>query len=161
MSIELVEWHKEFRTALFLSSLTLGTFLFTMKSFIIQTVKKEVYDTKEYQEERESMRLTAREKYADKFEPYTQLKSFAALMKAAILIAFLNAFLQISVGYAENVYAASICLLSSLVSWGFVAVVIHQVANNMQQMIQIAERRLKKQDEADKKCCCAADKSQK
>lgn len=160
MSIELVEWHKEFRTALFLSSLTLGTFLFTMKSFIIQTVKKEVYDTKEYQEERTSMMLVSRTKNEHKFEPYSQLKSFAALMKASILIAFFNAFLQISVGYAENVYAASICLLSSLVSWAFVAVVIHQVANNMQQMIQIAEGRLKKRDETEENCSCAVDESQ-
>ena len=48
--MDIVKYHEEFRTVLFLSSLTLGTFLFTMKAFIIQTIKKEIYDHKKYHE---------------------------------------------------------------------------------------------------------------
>ena len=41
----IVEYHNEWRVGLFTASITLASFLFTMKSFVIQTIKEKLYDT--------------------------------------------------------------------------------------------------------------------
>lgn len=47
---EIVKYHQEFRTALFISGFTMGSFLFSMKSVIIKTMKEDYYDLSQYQD---------------------------------------------------------------------------------------------------------------
>jgi hypothetical protein len=134
--MDIVSYHEEFRTALFLSSLTLGTFLFTMKTFIIQTIKKEVYDHPRHQELAEDLAKDRNE------EPsyYCGLKNLSSLILQAIVLALINAFIQISVGYIGHPATASACLISSIISWLAFSRVLFEVGRNMSDMFDYAER---------------------
>ena len=133
--MDIIEYHAEFRTALFLSSLTLGTFLFTMKSFIVQTIKKEIYDHPRHQEKARELASHT------KSEPiyYKGLENLSRLIFWSIAAALSNAFIQISLGYFKCTTSAIICLLTSILSWCLVAFVLFQVGKNMQAMIGYAE----------------------
>jgi len=137
----LIDWHIEFRSALFLSSVTLGTFLFTMKSFIIQTMKKEVYDNKQYQKV-----ISKRRAENSKEEFYKPLKNLARLIFWSIILAFLSAFSQVSLGYIEKFNSVVICLLIAIVSWVVVIVTLFLVSTNLTQMISIAESEAQEND---------------
>lgn len=133
--MSIVEYHAEFRTALFLSSLTLGTFLFTMKTFIIQTIKKEIYDHKRHKD-------FARDLAKDSGclpTYYGGLRNLSRLIFWSIVIALLNALFQISVGYVKNCYSAAFCLTTSFLSWSIFAYVLYEVGNNMKDMLEYAE----------------------
>lgn len=147
--MEIVAYHHEFRTALFTSSLTLGTFLFTMKTFIIQTIKKEIYDQKLYKENIENIaKLSGKDA-----EYYKPLKSLSRLIFFAIVTALANAFLQISLGYVDCSLAAYVCMASSFISWFIFALVLFQVGRNMSDMLDFAEAdaQNKKRDEKNNK----------
>ncbi|MCX2783623.1 hypothetical protein OQJ46_11565 [Microbulbifer thermotolerans] len=133
--MSIVEYHVAFRTALFLSSLTLGTFLFTMKTFIIQTIKKEIYD-------HERHKALARNVASDSGNNpmyYRGLRNLSRLIFWSIAIALLNAFFQISIGYIEHPAASIFCLLTSAASWALLAFVLYEVGGNMTSMIDYAE----------------------
>jgi small-conductance mechanosensitive channel len=133
--MDIITYHHEFRTALFTSSLTLGTFLFTMKTFIIQTIKKEIYDQPIYKAKIENeAKLSGKSlKY------YRSLRLLSRLIFFAIIAALINAFLQITLGYVDCAIAAYTCLLSSFFSWFLFALVLFQVGNNMSDMLAYAE----------------------
>jgi len=133
--MDIVSYHEEFRTALFTSSLTLGTFLFTMKTFIIQTIKKEIYDHKLYKERMENIAKLA----GKPTEYYKPLKRLSRLIFSAIVLALVNAFVQISLGYVGCPITAGICLASSFISWLVFGLVLLQVGNNMRDMLDFAE----------------------
>lgn len=133
--MDIVSYHSEFRTALFLSSLTLGTFLFTMKSFIIQTIKKEIYDHTRHKANAEQ--LAADSKSSPIY--YRGLKNLSRLIYWSIIAALSNALIQITVGYFQFTLAAIFCLGSSILSWGLVAFVLYQVGKNMEEMLNYAE----------------------
>lgn len=132
----LVTYHAEFRTAIFLSSLTLGTFLFTMKSFIVSTMKADVYDQEDYQE-----LVRQRRKGGMDEEYYGPLKSFSKFITWSIVVAILNAFCQITLGYLNTPTAAAACFTSTVISWCLVGFVLHKVSSNLQTMIDRAEER--------------------
>jgi hypothetical protein len=133
--MDIVAYHHEFRTALFLSSLTLATFLFTMKTFIIQIIKKEVYDHARHQ--RMADNFADDKKTSPQY--YKGLKSLASLIFWAIVCAVLNASFQCTVGYVDHYAAAIFCILTSVVSWALFAFVLNAVAGNLQYMIDFAE----------------------
>lgn len=132
---QIILYHREFRTALFLSSLTLGTFLFTMKTFIIQTMKKEVYDTIDYQDV-----IRYRRTQGQDITYYGSLRNFSRLILAAIITAILSALAQITLGYFETEAIAWICMISAGTSWLLVALVLFHVSANLSKMLDYAER---------------------
>jgi hypothetical protein len=134
--MSIVEYHSAFRTALFLSSLTLGTFLFTMKSFIIQTIKKEIYDHKRHKELARNFASDSGEKPVY----YKGLRNLSRLIFWSISIALLNALFQISIGYIDHPAASIFCLATSVISWSILAFVLYQVGGNMTDMIDYAEK---------------------
>jgi len=131
---KMVVYHHEFRTALFLSSLTLSTFLFTMKSFIIQTMKSDVYDKDHYQNA-----IAERNQHGEKKGFYSSLVNFSSFMTLAISMGIFNAFLQITLGYFDSEILVWVCLSSTIISWGIVAWVLYLVSTNMTSMLAIAE----------------------
>src|SRR5690554_5671604 len=116
MSAELViEYYREFRTALFISGFTLGAFLFSMKAVIVKIMKEDYYDLAVYQDEIANPRSTGA---SDGF--YTPLKNFSNLLIWAIAISFSSAILQISLGFFANILTVSICLFFAVLSWTLV-----------------------------------------
>ncbi|MCK5075652.1 MAG: hypothetical protein KAR38_04710 [Calditrichia bacterium] len=132
---EIFNYYVNFRTALFTSSLMLGTFLFTMKSFIIQTMKKEVYDKDIYKD-----RVLQRRKEGKLKETYYgPLIKLKRILFVSICGAFINAFLQLVLGFFQNEYIAIICFLTTIVSWLIVAIAIYFVSNNISIMLNLSE----------------------
>lgn len=132
---EIVQYYQDFKAAIFTSSLTLGTFLFTMKTFIVQTMKKEIYDNPEYQKD-----ILARIREGMKDEKvYGQLKNFKRLIFWTIIIAFINALLQLTLGYFETVTVTVICFTMTGISWVLAIVALILVSVNLSRMIDISE----------------------
>lgn len=133
--MDIVTYHHEFRTAIFTSSLTLGTFLFTMKTFIIQTIKKEIYDQPLYRAKVEN----ASKLSGEQVTYYKPLQFLSKLILYSILMALINALLQVTLGYICHPLAAGLCLATSLFSWSIFSVVLFQVGRNMSDMLDFAE----------------------
>lgn len=143
----IIEYYREFRTSLFASSLTLGTFLFTMKTFIIQTMKKDVYDDESYQKSIKYRRSTGlKESY------YGSLKRFSFLMVAAIALAFVSAFVQISAGHSRSPAVIWFCLVVVSISWILVGWVLYLVARNLNAMLDRAEKTAREKYEPASTC---------
>jgi hypothetical protein len=131
----LIEYHKEFRTALFISGFTIGTFLFSMKTFILKTLKDDFYDNVKYQE-----RVRQRKNLGQNVGFYTPLLRFSKLLYLSIILSFFSALSQISIGYVSNFYAVLFCLSISFISWLMVGVSVYYVSINWSKIIDQAEK---------------------
>lgn len=131
----IVNYYIEFRTVIFLSSLTLGTFLFTMKTFIVQTLKKEVYDHDSHKKRIEDRASQA----GISPEYFKSLRRLANFMMLSIYLALMNAFFQITIGYIDSKWAAIFCILTSLISWFVFTIVLYLVGANMNDLLDFAE----------------------
>lgn len=144
--MNIVEYHTEIRTALFLSSVTLGTFIFTMKSFIIQTMKKEVYDNESYIQEKLPLKETG-----DINGIYDQLKLLAGLLKWAIWLSFASAAMHITIGFIGSKWSSSICIIATILSWIVVATSVYFVSENLKLMINYSEEKVEREEIEKKK----------
>jgi hypothetical protein len=132
----LIQHFQSYKIAIFTGSITLGTFLFTMNTFIIQTMKREVYDKEEYQQS-----IAARRKEGlTKESFYGQLLNLKHLLFLTIADAFVNAVVQITVGYYETLLSAAICFLSTGILICLTITALILVSVNLSRMIAISER---------------------
>lgn len=98
----IVGYYEGFRAPIFVACVTFGTFLFTMKSFIVVTMKREVYDTNAYRE-----RFTNAGRYDSAGGGrYRGLKGLSLLLLVAILVALASAAIQVSIGWIQKPWAA-------------------------------------------------------
>lgn len=135
---ELVIYHQEFRTALFVSGFTIGTFLFSMKTFILKTMKDDFYDNEEYQR-----KVRQRRSLGQEVGFYSPLKNFSRLLLLSIVLSFLSALAQISVGYISDYRAVIICLILAVISWILVGISIYYVGENWSRALDLAEDKAK------------------
>ena len=133
---ELIKYHEEFRTALFLSGFTLGTFLFSMKSTILATMKKEYYDQDAYKKD-----IDQRIKLGQNIGYYQQLKNLSRFIFLAILLSFISAISQITIGYLSTCWSSSICLTLAFASWIVVGVCVWVVSSNFQKAFDMDEKK--------------------
>ena len=131
---ELIKYHEEFRTALFVSGFTIGSFLFSMKTFILKTMRDDYYDNEEYQR-----KIRQRRNLGQEIGFYTPLKNFSRLLMSAIVLSFISALSQISIGYISDYRAVAFCLFIAIFSWVLVAVAIYYVGSNWSQALDLAE----------------------
>ena len=138
-SEEIVQYYVAYRTAMFMTSLTLGTFLFSMKSFIIKAMKDEVYDQAYYQMKIMSVRIQHRQYGRDIPGYYDQLRNLSKLLAFSISCAFLSALLHATLGWFEHWIPAAICLGATLTSWSAVGWSVWIVSGNWLDLIEEAE----------------------
>ena len=138
---EIVIYHSEFRTALFISGFTIGSFLFSMKTFILKTMKDDYYDNNDYQR-----KIRQRRKLGQEVGFYTPLKNFSKLLMSSIVLSFLSALSQISVGYSSDYRAVLFCLLIAVASWVLVGIAIYYVGVNWSKALDLAEETAKRSD---------------
>jgi hypothetical protein len=109
-----VFYGKNLRGSLFAGFLTLGGFLLSLKTFIVINMKKEVFDTVQYQNEwKEQKKLDSSN---DLGLMYSPLRELSSILFASILSCVVTAVLQLTLGLTETLIAAIICLWSALVS---------------------------------------------
>lgn len=123
-------YYTSIKGSLFVTSVTIGAFLFTMKTFIIQTMKKEVYDTESYGEYFDSAKLT--DSTLDRYKQLTNLRQFLFL---SILFSLTSGILNVTLGYLDNFYIAAFCSIMSIVSWVFVLISLFLVNRNLSMML--------------------------
>ncbi len=141
--IDLIAYHEEFRSALFVSGFTVGSFLFSMKSVIIKTMKEEYYDLSEYQDA-----ISQRRSLGQSIGYYTQLKNFSLLLATSIVMSFLSALSQITLGYSCNCTLIIICLFIAFMSFALVGASIVLAAKNWSKALDMAESCAVKKNDA-------------
>lgn len=96
------------RASLFAGFLTLGGFLMSLKTFIIVNMKKEVYDSKHYQD-----LWTDRKKLDTKnLMPsiYTPLRDLSSVLYITILLCVASAVSQLTIGLFGNLWTSIFCV---------------------------------------------------
>lgn len=139
---DLICYYQDLRSAFITSSVTMGTFLFTMKSFVIQTMKRDLYDKDEYQQA-----IAQRRGEGKKSETYYgQLNRLRSLMLSAIVVAFINAGVQVIFGDTNQLWIVQACFLVTGFSWILVLASLFVVSHNLKEMIAISERLAQKKE---------------
>ena len=133
----IINYHNEWRVGLFTASITLASFLFTMKSFVIQTIKEKLYDT-EISKSKVKQRRDSES--VPKTEYYGALKRLSFLLKWTILVALINAIFQLTLSYFNSPWIALVCLTTSLITALLFSFVVWIVSENINDFITNSER---------------------
>jgi|GEM_PF-2809518 len=141
VTLSILEYHSKWSVGIFTSSITLASFLFTMKSFVIQTVKDKIYDTPSYRE-----KVKQRRESGSNVEYYGGLKRLSFLLKWTILIALTNSMFQLCLSPFKNVWLAIICLVTSIITGLLFFSVVWIVSENMRDLIEQAEQKAESEE---------------
>lgn len=141
IALVILEYHSKWSVGIFTSSLTLASFLFTMKSFVIQTVKDKIYDTSSYRD-----KVKQRRESGSNVEYYGGLKRLSFLLKWTILTALMNSMFQLCLSPFNNVWLAIICLFTSLITGLLFFIVVWIVSENMKDLIEQAEQKAENEE---------------
>jgi hypothetical protein len=114
-----IEYYANIRVALFISGFTLGSFLFSMKSLIVSTMKSACYDSDRHKES-----VRQRRALGDPIGYYSSLRRFSILLTISIAVSILSSIVQITVGFVENELVVLFCLFSAIISWALLAIVL-------------------------------------
>ncbi|MEZ9016345.1 hypothetical protein AB6E79_05470 [Vibrio lentus] len=137
----ILEYHSKWSVGIFTSSLTLASFLFTMKSFVIQTVKDKIYDAPSYRN-----KVKQRRDSGSNVEYYGGLKRLSFLLKWTILIALINSMFQLCLSPFNSVWLAIICLFTSVITGLLFFSVVWIVSENMRDLIEQAEQKAENEE---------------
>ncbi|GEA61030.1 hypothetical protein VCO01S_22230 [Vibrio comitans NBRC 102076] len=141
IALAILEYHSKWSVGIFTSSLTLASFLFTMKSFVIQTVKDKIYDSPSYRD-----KVKQRREAGSRVEYYGGLKRLSFLLKWTILVALINSMLQLCLSPFNNVWLAIICLFTSVITGFLFFSVVWIVSENMKDLIEQAEQKAESEE---------------
>lgn len=130
--------------SLFTASITVGTFVFTMKSFIIQTMKKEVYEKKLY---RKFYTQTSNFNKTGKDGIYAPLRKLSRALTICISMALTNAFILISGASSLHPASAWIAFIFNILTWSALAFSVWIVTENIKKMLDFSEWENKLEDE--------------
>ncbi|MDN3485295.1 MULTISPECIES: hypothetical protein [unclassified Pseudoalteromonas] len=136
LAIQILAYQSKWSVGLFTASITLASFLFTMKSFVIQTVKDKIYDTDSYKK-----KINQRRASGANIEYYGALKRLALLLRWTILIALINAMFQLILTIFNCVWLALLCLLTSVITGFLFFYVVWVVSENIRDLIAQAEQK--------------------
>jgi hypothetical protein len=104
-SVAVAFYTEKIRASLFTGLLTVGSFLLSLKVFIVVKFKETVFDSKEYLE-----RLADRRKLDSNITHYGPVRNLSSVLFAAILSALLASASQMTVGLIEHVSATMFCI---------------------------------------------------
>ncbi|WP_157770525.1 hypothetical protein [Pseudoalteromonas sp. 1_2015MBL_MicDiv] len=140
---DIINYYASVKGYLFVTSITVGAFLFTMKTFIIQTMKKEVYDTSAYGEKYTSAKITNK-----KLTRYRQLNRLRLFLFLAVAFTLGSGLIQLVLGFFVNIYTVLVCFFIAFVSWVMVFIALILVNNNLKYMLIYSDAlvKLKKED---------------
>jgi hypothetical protein len=128
------------RPAMFSGFLTASAFLFAMKTFIVATMKRDVYDTDQYG------KLLAELRTIKKDLPYYgPLCNLRRMLFYAILCCLITSLLQVTLGLVHHWLAGAVCLVAAAASISFVLCSVIIVNRNIAAWLDAAEK--KRQEE--------------
>ncbi len=106
-------FEKNLRSNFFTGFLTIGTFLFAVKTFIIVKIKEDVFDKDFYLERIKKQQKLNSQKTIQHYKP---LKRLTSVLFYAALSSLVCATLQLTLGLVEKNWAAFICISSAAIA---------------------------------------------
>lgn len=98
-------YDKKLQVPLFTGFLTLGSFLLTLKTFVIVKLKESLYDTDFYKK-----RVNRLRNLSPTLETYAPLSRLATFLVYTVICALITAGAQMTVGFLPNKFAAGVCV---------------------------------------------------
>ncbi len=120
------------RTPLFTGFLTLGGFLFSLKTFILVKLKEDLYDLPAYKK-----RLLERKKLNPDLTLYGPLTRLGNFLIYCVLFSLITAVMQFSLGFLESDFAASICISLSITTIAVIFIAWWQIRVSMNEWFSI------------------------
>ncbi len=140
LGLDLDTFHDKLRGSFFTGFLTLGGFLFSLKTFIVIKMKEGLYDHPNY-----------RKNYAEKMALlkgpvtiFTPLRNLTDLLFAAIVSSLTTSLLQVTLGLSSRWWAVGICLASIGVTLVFLSVALFQIKSNLDEWFKYLDEDAKK-----------------
>ncbi|MCD9187264.1 MAG: hypothetical protein LUM44_12590 [Pyrinomonadaceae bacterium] len=128
-------YNNKLQTPLFTGFLTLGSFLLTLKTFIIVQLKDKLYDQDVYIEK------FARDRFKDeKIKIYDPITHLAELLLVAVIMALGTSFLQITVGFIGSQFTSAICFSFAIGTLTLVFIAWWQIRKNIYDLFEISEK---------------------
>lgn len=121
------------QTPIFTGFLTLGSFLLTLKTFIVVQLKEKLYDSDGYIER--IARLRFQNPNLKLYDPITRL---AELLLIAVIMALTTAFLQLSLGFIGIQITSAICLSFAIGTLILVVFAWWQIRRNIYDLFELA-----------------------
>lgn len=108
-------FQKTLRASLFTGFLTLTGFLFTLHTFLLVTLHRDIYGRPDYQE----WVITRRRQYNPDSRPLQPLRNVSRLLFAMLCCSFITSISQLSVGLFDSLWAVGWCI-----AWAIGSVVL-------------------------------------
>ena len=131
IKMDFINYHYEFRTAIFTASITMGSFLLTMKSFIIQVMKTNVYESEEH-----INRVSARRKEGKNEGYYDGLYRLKCFLVGSIVLSFCNALFQLALAGFKTELTAWICFGMTVVTMIVIVICVYIISYNLNELIK-------------------------
>jgi ABC-type multidrug transport system fused ATPase/permease subunit len=127
------QYSASIRTPTFSALLTLGSFLLTLKSAILQRLK-DSFDTVE------EARLYIRHlKKQPNRHYYSSLENMSVALSASIFMAFVSALLQLTLGFVSHPFAIGISLSSAITTFALVMYLWREIARTHRKWLSKIE----------------------
>jgi len=123
------------QTPLFTGFLTLGSFLLTLKIFIVVQLKEKLYDSDAYINNIANLRLQN-----DKLDVYAPLERLADLLLSAVISALTTALLQLTLGFVGKQITSAICFSFAVGTLLLVFFVWWQIRRNIYDLFDYASK---------------------
>jgi hypothetical protein len=131
---ELVEvYQKNLRSIFFTGFLTAGSFLLSLKTFVVVKIKEGLIDSREY-----IQKFSELKKINPDLDLYSPLKQLSEFLFICILSAIVTSFAQISLGFVALPWAVMTCV--SMASFTFVSILfaLFYIRKNIQTWLDYA-----------------------
>jgi len=130
---DIINYHQEFKTSIFTASVTMGSFLFTMKSFIIQVMKTNVYESELHQDA-----VSLRRGEGKKEGYFDGLLRIKSLLLIAIILAFGNAIMQLAIGGFKTELSAWCCMILTFLTIFVIMWCVLLISGNLTRLLEYA-----------------------
>lgn len=127
-------YQTSYRASLFSGFLTLGGFLFSLKTFIIIKMKENVYDNDDYKKIHKK-----RSGINSSITYYGPLKRLGLLLFLTVLFSVLTAVMQFTVGVINNWFAAAVCIGTALFTCSLIFFSLIEVKINLHHWFEMLE----------------------
>lgn len=133
-----VFYEENLQSNFFAGFLTLGTFLFAVKTFIVVKLKEDVFDTDFYRKRIEKMRRLNPSKELPHYRP---LKNLVRFLYYAALSALVCSVLQLTLGLVGCSWCVAICIVSAAIALALLFASLVLVKRNLDVWIEELEAR--------------------
>lgn len=138
-----LEYTTGLRTPLFTAFVTMGSFLLTLKTFILLRLKEGMYDKEFYKTAYLNNRsLASKDSY------YGPLQRLGQALIVNVAMCYISSILQLTLGLLKYDWGIVICLGFGATTLGLIFFCWYQVSQNLQQWFNYIET--EKQDELNK-----------